>query len=67
MALMAGDLGAGRIAAVPVRQAAGLTCEYCDYGAVCGFEEGDGCVTVRSIERQEFFEIIAEEENAYGG
>jgi ATP-dependent helicase/nuclease subunit B len=60
---MAEELGAGKIAAMPVRASGGLTCEYCDYPALCGFEEGDESVTVRSLNKQEFFEIIGEEES----
>jgi ATP-dependent helicase/nuclease subunit B len=59
---MAEELSAGKIAAKPIQTSGGLTCEYCDYPALCGFEEGDACVTVKSFNKQEFFEIIGEEE-----
>jgi ATP-dependent helicase/nuclease subunit B len=58
---MAQELHGGKIASLPVRTSGGLACEYCDYPAVCGFEEGDGCVTVRSLKLQEFLDIISEE------
>jgi ATP-dependent helicase/nuclease subunit B len=59
---MADELGAGKIDALPIRASGGFTCEYCDYPAVCGFEEGDACVAVRSLAKQEFFERLEEEE-----
>jgi ATP-dependent helicase/nuclease subunit B len=59
---MAEELHAGKVGALPIRASGGLTCEYCDYTAVCGFEDGDACVAVRSFAKQEFFEIIGEGE-----
>jgi ATP-dependent helicase/nuclease subunit B len=59
---MAGALGAGKIGALPIRASGGLACEYCDYPALCGFEENDACVTVRSFGKREFFEQLEEEE-----
>jgi ATP-dependent helicase/nuclease subunit B len=67
IASMAQELHSGGIGAVPVRTAAGFACEYCDYAALCGFEEGDACVAVKAFDKREFFDTIAEEERLYGG
>ena len=39
---MAGKLREGYISAKPKRSSSGSPCDYCDFKAVCGYEEGSG-------------------------
>ena len=63
---MAESLTGGGIGATPVLAEDYLTCEYCDYRAVCGFEPGDPIREVAKIERPEIYKLLEEEEQAHG-
>ena len=46
---------AGDIAVFPAEQNKRLSCEYCDYRAVCGFEEGDPVRKIEKLGREAVF------------
>ncbi len=60
---MARLLTEGRIEALPASEDGAPQCERCDYGAVCGFEPEDETVRVKKFGKQEFFKLLAEEED----
>jgi len=59
---MADELRAGNISAQPVSGLDYSPCEYCDYRAVCGFEQGDAIREVAKIDREAFFWELKDEE-----
>ena len=46
---------AGDIAVVPAEQNKKLSCDYCDYRALCGFEEGDPVRKIEKLGREAVF------------
>jgi len=60
---MAAALGDGKIGAFPTDSDGQSACAWCDYRAVCGFEEGDAVKTVEKIDRKTFFTLLEEEDN----
>lgn len=63
---MAEFLGKGAIDACPIDENGRLTCEYCDYSAVCGFESGDPAREIAKLDREKFFKLLEEEERDAG-
>ncbi len=61
---MAHSLHAGRIAAVPSKDAYKTGCEYCDYAGVCGHENG---MPVRFIQKLKHEEALAKLDGQGGG
>jgi ATP-dependent helicase/nuclease subunit B len=52
----------GEISALPTEQKGKRACEYCDYRAVCGFEEGDPVRSIDVLERSAVFgEVMIDE------
>jgi ATP-dependent helicase/nuclease subunit B len=50
------------IPALPAEQKGKRACEYCDYRAVCGFEEGDPVRSIDALERSAVFgEVMSDE------
>lgn len=60
---MAETLRHGDVAAVPTFLGDKLPCEYCDYAAVCGYEEGDPTKEIKKYDRAAVMELLAQEEN----
>ena len=61
---LADTLYGGDIAAVPIKGGTNDPCRYCDYRAVCGFEEGKSSVrNLVKFKDHELFEMMKDEEN----
>jgi len=63
---MADALRDGNIPAKPVSGLDYSVCEYCDYRAVCGFEQGDKVREIARIDREAFFRELEENINEGG-
>lgn len=59
---MAELLGKGAIEACPIGDGGRITCEYCDYKALCGFEQGDAVRQIAKLDKDEFFKLLEEDE-----
>ena len=55
---MAVGLTQGEIGAVPMAAADYPTCAYCDYRAVCGFEEGDRVRDIAKMDREAVLKLL---------
>ncbi len=66
---MAAGLAGGKIAACPVNGGAASAgpCEYCDYGALCGFEPGDEVKTIERMSGKDVLELLRREEEDAAG
>jgi ATP-dependent helicase/nuclease subunit B len=51
-------LHGGQIAAKPVEDVVYPACTYCDYRAVCGFEEGDPIREIAKLDREEVLRML---------
>ncbi|MCL2035155.1 MAG: PD-(D/E)XK nuclease family protein [Oscillospiraceae bacterium] len=59
---MAEHLRDGRILACPTAANGVLACEYCDYKAVCGFEQGDEVTQIAKLDKDEVLKLLIQEE-----
>jgi ATP-dependent helicase/nuclease subunit B len=51
-------LHSGQIDARPMEDASYPACTYCDYRAVCGFEEGDPIREIAKLDREEVLRML---------
>ncbi len=58
---MACTLRQGDIAAVPA-VGSYQACQWCDYAAVCGHEEGDECREIADLDRKEVIRLLSQDE-----
>ena len=58
---MAELLRSGRILSRPTVEDGVLSCEYCDYKAVCGFEQGDEITQVAKLDKDDVLTLLAQE------
>ena len=58
---MANALGDGDIKALPVDDGSYLTCQYCDYRSVCGYEDGDSVKTISRMSHSQALNYLAKE------
>lgn len=63
---MAELLSKGAIEACPISENGSAACEYCDYKAVCGVEQGDAVRQIAKLSKDEFFKLLEEEEDGAG-
>lgn len=56
-------VAAGETAVNPMKGDKHNACEFCDFAAVCRFENGDSCRRYRKIGKDEFFDTIMKGEN----
>lgn len=58
---LATGLGQGNIPACPVDDDDYKTCTYCDYRAVCGYEQGDAVREIAKLDKEAFFNMLEKE------
>ncbi|MCL2579788.1 MAG: PD-(D/E)XK nuclease family protein [Oscillospiraceae bacterium] len=61
---MADCLMLGRLPATPLRSADFDPCDYCEMGALCGFEPGDTHKTVAKMDRESVLKMLGEDDHA---
>jgi ATP-dependent helicase/nuclease subunit B len=64
---MAAALSQGGIAAHPVDAPDYPICAYCDYRALCGFEDGDAVRKIAKLDREKVFELLESEADDVSG
>ncbi|MCI8497243.1 MAG: helicase [Clostridiales bacterium] len=62
---MACTLQKGDVAAIPATGSY-QACQWCDYAAVCGHEEGDACREIADLDRKQVLRLLSEEETEGG-
>ncbi|MDL2232306.1 PD-(D/E)XK nuclease family protein [Ruminococcaceae bacterium OttesenSCG-928-L11] len=62
--LMGQSLLEGKVPAVPVETAEGSACRFCDYRAVCGFEEGDRVRAIAKLDRDAVLKLLSEDKES---